>query len=47
MLWKSLSLPWAVTAYLLFTAAMYAAARLWLARPAGPVVPPHLIATRA
>lgn len=42
----ALTLPWAVAAYLLFTAAMYFCARAWLARPAGPLIPAHMRAAQ-
>lgn len=39
---NALSLPWALTAYALFTVAMYGCAVLWLRRPVRPLVPAHM-----
>jgi hypothetical protein len=40
----SLSLPAAITAYVLLTLGLYAASRLWLRRPVGaPLIPTHLV----
>jgi hypothetical protein len=41
-LWKSLTFPWALTAYALLTAVMYVAAVAWSRRRKGPLIPPHL-----
>lgn len=41
-IWKKLTLPWAIGAYLLLMLVMYGAARLWLRRPGGPLIPAHM-----
>jgi uncharacterized membrane protein len=46
-LWRTLTLPWAVAAYLVLAATMYAAALVWLRRPSGAWVPEHLVASRS
>lgn len=43
---KSLTFPWALTAYALLTAAMYVAALVWMRRPQGPWIPSHMKAPR-
>ncbi len=41
---NALTLPWAILAYVVFTVAMIGCARLWLRRPAGPLIPAHMVA---
>jgi uncharacterized membrane protein len=43
---NALTLPGALLAYVVLTILMYGAARWWLRRPAGPLIPAHMAAPR-